>query len=298
MKKHETAMSATYTPQTFKSFEGALFSFMQKECPQIGGEQTRQVLVKCVTDMVHKFFPATNHLAQGQIVWPTVHIDAKGSYGKRIQDTELTPVILDLVQAQDAADRANGKRLRDLKQEAVARLCIQAHQQKGCLTNAELSILLKTSPATIGKYIADWESKKQTVLPRRGSMHDMGPTLTHKKIIIHKLFIEQKTVQQTARETLHSLPAIQRYISAFRQTLLCRQKGMKTGEIAFAIHKTTRLVKEYEKIIDDYAEKSYVLDRILSFQPNIENNAVVPANEFKKGTCSANGNHEEVSLHA
>lgn len=294
MKKHETAMSATYTPQTFKSFEGALFSFLQNECPQIGGDRTRQVLVKSVSDMVHKFFPATDHLAQGQIIWPTVHLDAKGSYGKRIQDTELTPVVLDLVQACDATDRAKGKYLREIKQEAVARLCVQAHEQKGCLTNAELSILLKMATTTVSKYINDWELKNQTVLPRRGSMHDMGPTLTHKKIIIHKLFIEQKTVQQTSRETLHSLPAIQRYISAFRQTLLCRQKGMNTDEIAYAIHKSVRLIKEYEKIIDEYAEKSYMLERILSFQPHIENNVEMWVNEYD-GTRDAYCDHKEGS---
>lgn len=146
-------MSATYTPQTFKSFEGALFSFLENECPQIGGDRTRQVLVKSISDMVNKFFPATSHLAQGQTVWPTVHVDAKGSYGKRIQDTELTPVILDLVQTSDATDRAKGKKLRDVKQEAVARLCLQAHKQQGCLTNAELSILLKISANTVSKYI-------------------------------------------------------------------------------------------------------------------------------------------------
>lgn len=293
MKKHETAMSAAYTPQAFKSFEGALFSFLQKECPQIGGDRTRQVLVKSITEMVHKFFPATDHLTHGQIVWPTVHVDAKGSYGKRIQDTELTPVVLDLVQACDAADRAKGKYLRDIKQEAVARLCLQAHQQKGCLTNAELSILLKISPATVSKYIIDWELKNQTVLPRRGSIHDMGPTLTHKKIIIHKLFVEQKSVQQTARETLHSFSAIQRYISAFRQTLLCRRKGMNTDEIAFATHKTVRLIKEYEKIIDEYAEKSYVLNNILSYQPYIENNIEVWVDEYT-GTNKQNEGSENV----
>jgi len=28
----------------------------------------------------------------------------------------------------------------------------------------------------------------------RGTIHDMGPTLTHKKMIIEKLFVQQETV--------------------------------------------------------------------------------------------------------
>ena len=281
MKKHLNAAAATFTPQTFKSFEGALFAFFRQECPQLGGDRTRQVLVQAVHAMVREFFPATDHLGAGQTVWPTVHKDAKGAYGKRIQDTKLTTVVLDLVQPQDAIDRAQGKKLRDLKIDAVARLCIQAYEQDGCLTNAELAILLKISPATVGKYIAEWELHRRQVLPRRGTIHDMGPTLTHKTIIIHKLFIEQKTVQQTARETYHSLAAIQRYIGAFRQVLLCRQKGMNTDEIAYATKKTARLVKEYEAILDHYAQQSHVLERLLHYQPHIESNLEVWANEYQ-----------------
>jgi hypothetical protein len=280
MKKHQSAAAATYTPQTFKTFDGALFSFLERECPQIGGDRTRQVLVRCVHDMVQKFFPQTDHLAPGQIVWPTVHKDAKGAYGKRIRDTELTTVVLDLVQGCDAADRAGGKKLREMKIEAVARMCQQSYEQDGCMTNAELALLLKISPSTAGKYIAEWELAHGAVLPRRGTIHDMGPTFTHKKIIIHKLFIEQKTVQQTARETFHSLAAIQRYISGFRQVLLCRQNGMNTEEIAYATRKSARLVGEYEKIIDQYADRSYVLNRLLHFHPHVENNIEQWANEY------------------
>ena len=280
MKKHESAAAAMYTPQTFKTFAGALFSFFERECPRIGGDRTRQFLVRCVHDMVREFFPGTDHLEPGQTVWPTVHKDAKGAYGKRIRDTQLTTVVLDLVQARDAADRAAGKKLREMKIEAVARMCRQSYEQDGCMTNAELALLLKISPSTVGKYIGEWELAHNEVLPRRGTIHDMGPTFTHKKIIIHKLFIEQKTVQQTARETYHSLPAIQRYISAFRQVLLCRQKGMSTEEIAYATRKSVRLVEEYEKIMDEYAEKSYVLDRLLTFHPHIENNLEQWANDY------------------
>lgn len=131
----------------------------------------------------------------------------------------MTTVYLDLVQAQDTADRANGMKLRDIKKNAVAILCTQSFEQGGVLTGAELSLLLKISPSTVSKYILEWEAEHGEILPTRGSIHDMGPTLTHKKIIIDKLFIQHKTVQQTSRETHHSIPAIQRYISTFRQVL-------------------------------------------------------------------------------
>lgn len=282
MKKHQNAVAATYEPQTHKTFEGALCSFFHNECPQLGGDRTRQVLVKEIHEMVRSFFPSTDHLEAGQTVWPTVHKDAKGSYGKRIQDTALTTVVLDLVQSRDAKDRAEGKKLREIKIDAVARLCVQAYEQSGCLTNAELGILLKISPSTAGKYISAWELEHKTVLPRRGTIHDMGPSLTHKRIIIHKLFIEHKSVQQTARETYHSLPAIQRYIGAFRQVLICHQKQMSTDEVAYATRMSARLVREYEKIIEDYSERSYVLNHLLNDELHVENNIEVFINEIER----------------
>jgi hypothetical protein len=111
----------------------------------------------------------------------------------------------------------------------------------------------------------------------------LGPTLTHKKIIIEKLFIEQKTVQQVSRETCHSLPAIQRYISTFKQVLLCKQKGMSTEEVAYAVGRTTRLIKEYEAIIEEYTERNYVMKALLNCEIAIETRAEIAIKELIDG---------------
>ena len=77
--------------------------------------------------MVNQFFPETNHLRPGQTPWSCVHKGERASYGKRMDQTKLQPVIIDLV---------NGARLRDLKQEACVRIFKQAYEQDGVLTLA------------------------------------------------------------------------------------------------------------------------------------------------------------------
>jgi hypothetical protein len=278
MKHNISANEATYGPQFYKTFEGALEAFLSQECPQIGGFRTRQVLTSNINTMVREYFPETSHLGQGQMPWVTVHKDAKGAYGKKIQDTKLTNVVLDIVRPQDIVDRANGAKLQRIKIEAVARLCKQAYEQGGCMTNAEMAILLKISDSTVGKYIKIWEEETREVLPRRGTIHDMGPTLTHKKIIIEKLFIEKKTVQQVSRETYHSLPAIQRYIGTFKKVLMCTKKEMTTEEKAYAIGITQRLTKEYEAIIDEYKDRGFVLEQISSTDIAVETDFDKPPN--------------------
>ncbi len=266
MKTHLNQNQATYGPQQYKTFTGALDAFFHQECPQLGGARTRQVLVQSILDMVNQFYPQTNHLRPGQITWTTVHKEEKASYGKSISQSQLTSVILDLVRPVDIMERSNGKLLREMKREATARLFTQAYEQKGCLTNAEVAILLKIAPATVGKYIREWEAEHDCLLPRRGTIHDLGPTLTHKKIIIRKLFLERKTVEQVQRETYHSPDAIHRYIHTFRQVLLCRQKGLSHQEIAFAIKMSSRLVEEYQNLIDEMIQEFHSLEFILNLE--------------------------------
>lgn len=270
MNDNISANFASYAPAHYKTFIGALEAFFEQECPQIGGSITRKALVNGIYNMVLKFFPETNHLRSGQTVWTTVHKDAKGAYGKSIKDTELTPVVLTLVQDTDAIDRAHGKKLREIKKEATVRLCQEAYAQNGCLTETELAVMLKMSQSTVGLYLREYEAEHKTVLPRRGTIHDMGPTLTHKKIIIEKLFIEQKTVQQVIRETCHSARAIERYITSFKQILLCYRKGMNIDEISFSVRKTKNLVQEYLDIIEIYKDRMYILEKLENYEVNVE----------------------------
>jgi DNA-binding CsgD family transcriptional regulator len=176
--------------------------------------------------MVNQFFPETNHLRPGQTPWSCVHKGERASYGKRMDQTKLQPVIIDLVKPQDILDRANGAKLRDLKQEACVRIFKQAYEQDGVLTLAEVGILLKISPPTVSKYVRAWEEANECIVPRRGTIHDMGPTLTHKKEIIEKLVFDGKSVEVVCRETQHSPEAVLRYITNFKQVLLCRRKKL------------------------------------------------------------------------
>ena len=263
MSKRLAEQVATYGPQEFKSFPGALNAFFSHECPQLGGQRTRQVLVQSIVDMIGRFYPPSTHLRPGQTPWVTVDKDARGSYGKRMSQTRLTSVVLDLIPANELTERKDGKKLREIKKDAVARLFTQAYEQGGCLTNVETALLLKMSPSTVSKYTRKWERENDTLLPRRGTIHDMGPTLTHKKEIIERLFLQGKSVEQVMRETYHSAEAITRYIVAFKQVLLCQRKGLSNEEIAFAVKMSKRLVAEYQRLITELASKNQSLDQLI-----------------------------------
>ena len=245
----------TFGPQLFKTFEGALNSFMEAECPQLGGLRTRQTLVGAIAELVHAHFPSTSHLGQGQIRWTAVHKDERSSYGKTISQSRLTPVVLDLLPTSEIEARAQGAKLREVKKEAVARLFTQTYQQSGVLTNAEVALLLKLSAGTVGTYRREWEKQHERLLPTRGSIHDMGPTLTHKKIILQKLIFEGKTVEVVCRETDHSPEAVLRYATNFKQVLMCQSKGLDVTQTAFATKLSTRLIEEHRALAEEYRQQ-------------------------------------------
>lgn len=245
----------TFGPQCYKTFEGALSAFIATECPQLGGLLTRKALVQAIAQLVTAHYPSTTHMGQGQVRWTAVHKDEKSSYGKTIAQSQLTPVVLDLIPNSEVQARAEGTKLREVKIEAVARLFTQAYEQSGVLTNAEVSLLLKLSPGTVGTYRREWEEQHQRMLPTRGSIHDMGPTLTHKKIILQKLIFEGKNVQTVCRETDHSPEAVLRYTTNFKQVLMCKSKGLDVAQTSFATKLSPRLIEEHLALIEEYRQR-------------------------------------------
>ena len=256
-------LQASYGPAAQKTFTGAMEAFFAKEFPQQAGDRARRAIVQGVVEVVKQFFPATEHLSQGQTTWVSVAKNETAAYGKTINKTRLVPVIVTLMAADEAAQRRDGAHLRDIKRDAVARICQEIDAQGGCVTATEIALMLKTTPTTVGKYIAEWETTHNELLPRRGTIHDMGPTLTHKKEICRLLFLEGKTVSQVMRITKHSERAIDRYITNFRQVFLCKTKGLTVEETAMAAKLSKRLVEEYHRLFDEYAVTNTRFDALL-----------------------------------
>jgi hypothetical protein len=253
----------TYGPAAQKTFTGALEAFFSSEFPQLAGDRARRSVVQGIVEMVHRFFPATSHLRQGQTTWISVAKNEVSSYGKSITQTRMVPVVVSLLAEDEAQQRRDGKRMRDIKREAVARACLEIDAQGGCVAASELAIMFKTTPTTVGKYISQWEAESGKLLPRRGTIHDMGPTLTHKKEICRLLFIEGKTVSQVVNLTKHSTRAIDRYITNFRQVFTCKTKGLTVQETAHATKLSKRLVEEYHRLFDEYAVNNAKFDALL-----------------------------------
>lgn len=242
-------LAASLGPVEKKTFAAALDQFFQEQCPQMGGALTRQLLVSKIQQLVQTFFPPHTHLRMGQVLWPAVDENETAAYGKTMEKTRLKPVFVDLIAPEDIEATLRGECRKLIRQRATVRLFTQAKEQGGVLSCADAATLMRLSLATVSKYVRQWEKENHQIVPRRGTVHDLGPSLTHKRLICYKVLLEGKSIEETARQTRHSPDAITRYVKDYKRILTCLRAGLSLKETAFAVNVSEKLVYEYLNLI-------------------------------------------------
>ena len=251
MKSSKTALESQYGPLQKKTFSSALSLFLEEQCPQLGGFLTRQVIVNHIQELVAEFYPTNTHLRMGQVMWPAVDENEQAAYGKTIEKTKLKPVFVDMIAPEDIEAMLQGEKKMRIRQRATVRIFEQAKKQGGVLTGVDVASMMRLSPATISRYVREWEKEHQCIVPRRGTIHDMGRSVTHKRQICYKMIVEGKSVEKTAQETNHSPEAITRYVKDYKRILACLHKGLSPKETAFVVKVSEKFVFEYVNLIQE-----------------------------------------------
>jgi hypothetical protein len=237
-----------YSPIEKKTFNSVLRNFFLKNLPQFG-DAVLSYLVKDLIELIEIYYPPITHLKMGQLLWFAVAADETPGRHKSMNDTRVVPVVLTLVDPDDIKDLKNNVPRHIVSQNVVARIYRQALEQGGVLTEAEVALFRNLTHHAIGKQTLAYEKSHNTVLPRRGTVHDLGPSVTHKKIICQKYIVDKKPISEIASETFHSTSSINRYLNDFNRVLLCLQKGLKIDEISYAANISKNVVNEYYDLI-------------------------------------------------
>lgn len=233
-----------------KGVRSALDLFLAEQVPQLGGSLVRKPVVDAIISLFEEYYPSTEKMKMGQMVWFAIEETETSGYGKSLDKCKQRPVIVDVINDSDIEDLLNGISKKERNKKVAVRLFNQAYEQHGVFTHGDVGAILRLSPSTISKYIVAYEADTGIPVPRRGNIHDMGPTLTHKAIICRKRFIEGKTVEQTARETNHSEAAVVRYENDFKRVAACRKENLDLEKITFATGMSKSLVKQYLDMMD------------------------------------------------
>ena len=215
----------------------------------MGGQLTREVLVNKISDLVEEFYPPNTHRRMGQVMCPAVDENEKASYGKTIEKTRLKSVFVDMIAPEDIEAILKGEKRKAIRQRPSVKLFYHAKEQGGVFTGVDVATMMRLSPMTISKYVRGYEKEKQKTVRRRGTIHDMGPSITHKRQICYKVIVEGKSIEQAARETNHSPEAITRYVKDYKRILTCLSQGLTPRDTSFVAKVSEKLVYEYLNLI-------------------------------------------------
>jgi hypothetical protein len=244
--------SQTYVSCARKTFHSSLCYLLSTEFPGSFGPSVTRLFADKVHELYERCHPPLSHIKMGQVLWMAVAANDRPGRHKRIQDSRLVPVLLDLVTPQDIDDAtATGKRL-ETRRRKIVRLCYQAFRQNAVLSEADLSLLLHVEARTVSRDILDHEDATLEIVPRRGTIHDMGRSVSHKGVICYKRLVENKTTSQVAEETYHCPEEVEYYVQCLRRIQLCRDSGMSPEDIAKATGHSQFLVQEYLELIKEF----------------------------------------------
>jgi hypothetical protein len=229
----------------------ALVNFFAREFSGVFGPIVRENIADALIDLFNSLCPESSRLKPGQIVWNALDKRTRADSDKR----RYKPVILSLVTDDEVSMFEKGASVSAIRKNVMARMIKEAFQQGAVLSTRDLSLLLVSRAPHLSQLRIEYEKEHKTILPHAGVIHDMGTTLTHKRIIVYKHVVEKKDPSIVARETNHSQLAVDKYLKDFNRikTLVNDNK-----DINF-IHHTTNIarqvIKQYLQIINNYVKE-------------------------------------------
>jgi Protein of unknown function (DUF1670) len=240
-------------PQSQKHFgsarkrflQSSIESFLDTEFPRTFGPVIRQKIAEKIVDLVNQQLPAKDYLRPGQCIWNAVSINSRPNSPNR----KLVPVILTLVDSNDAEQLAAGTPMSQIAQQAIARMCREAFEQGALLSMRDIGLLVWRGNAHISVIRKKWEANQQTSLPHVGSIQDFGTCISHKTTIIRKVVYEGKDPRKAADETKHSQRAVDRYLKDFHRVRICYEHMPDDDFITRTTGLSKHLVKQYVSII-------------------------------------------------
>ena len=218
---------------------------ISQEFPRLGGPRMVALCADLVLEVVQAHLVPRSQVQHAQVLWTAVSRDEPPARHRRIADTTLVPVLLDLYTPEDIHARIDRVPAKERLLRRARRLCTQAYAQGGLLSNCDLEALLGGSDSTLATLLTTYERSTGTVIPRRATLHDVGTGRTHKRIICWKRYADGKAAEVIAQETYHSLEAVDRYLGQFARVRACRRQGLSPAETAFTLNCSLGLTQEY-----------------------------------------------------
>jgi len=218
------------------------------------GPVIARAIVEDILATIERCYP--ERVPPKTVVWLAVRREKRGQR-KGLDVTDLLPVRL-LMVTEDEVKLLTDPQLRQGRQARrafnrarFARWCFEAYEQGGVLTQLDLSLLSGLSANYISQALREYEAETGKIVPTRGTVHDIGPSVTHKAEVIRR-WLRHESPSQIAWALKHSQASVDRYIANFQKVRSLAQKfpaadlPALTGLSASVVEQYVILLREYE----------------------------------------------------
>ena len=229
----------------------AIVNFFEREFCGMFGPVVRENIADALIDLFNSLCPESSRLKPGQIVWNALDKRTRADSEKR----RYKPVILSLVTDDEVSMFEKGSSVSTIRKNVIARMIKEAYQQGAVLSTRDLSLLLIYSASALSHQRIEYEKEQNIVLPHTGVIHDMGTTLTHKRIIIYKHVVEKKDPSIVARETNHSQLAVDKYLKDFNRVKTLVNDNKDINFIHHTTNISRQVIQQYLQIINNYVKE-------------------------------------------
>lgn len=226
-------------------------ALIEKDYSMISGEKVREMFASDILRLIEQRHDYAMNIDSGQVLWLGVKKEERQNYGKNASNTEIVPVKLTLLSSEDIDMLSSAFTTREVRERRMIRLFKEGYEQGGVLSNNDIALLLNVSPSTVSKQVREYMGRTKEVVPTRGTVHDLGRAITHKRIII-RLYLEGYLTPEIARRTKHSEVACDRYIRAFNKVRMLADRKMSAEDIARTLEMSSFTVKEYLNIYKEF----------------------------------------------
>lgn len=204
-----------------------------------------------IMQLLEDYAPDKESIKPFQLLWVGVDQYDKPGHGKTLAQTAQKSIVVDLWTKEELDLLANGSKPSSLLARRIARITKQALKQEAVLIQTDLALMLGISVASVRKAIDQWQKEHNEILPLRGTIHDMGMTFSHKRLII-ELHLKGLFTSEIARISNHDPQNVDRYIDDFERVLEFAREDAPIYKTAFFTGMFERLIKEYLEIIKEH----------------------------------------------
>lgn len=211
-----------------------------------------EVMIERILATIDAFVKPVSLLKPGQLLWMAVANDGRKHTYKPMKDTPQVPVVLDLVADDDLKALVNGEKFLVVRRHRHARLLQQALAQGGVLAQTDLAAITLICQGQVGQDIAHVQRARGRLLPYRGTVQDIGPTLSHKVEVARLLeagYLEPEICRKLS--PIHSLRSVENYAQTYKNVIKLLKRGFAPREISAILSISKRLTNAYIEIVKE-----------------------------------------------